>query len=160
VRYDAFPPIDDVFVCLGTTIRAAGSREAFRRVDFDYAVAVARIALRHGAQRLAAITAMGADAGSRIFYNRVKGELEAALAALDYASVTLVRPSLLAGERAERRLGEQAALTLLRPAGSLIPQRWRPVPAAAVARAMLEAVARGMPGLRVIESDRLHRHGG
>jgi uncharacterized protein YbjT (DUF2867 family) len=159
-RYPDFPAVDDVFVCLGTTIGRAGSREAFRRVDFDLVVAIARLALRGGAQRLAAITAMGADPGSRFFYNRVKGDVEAALAGLGYPSTTILRPSLLAGERLERRPGERIALALLRPVAPLLSARWRPVPAAAVARAMRDAVARGAPGLRIVESDLIRRDAG
>jgi len=147
--------VDDAFVCLGTTIRTAGTREAFRAVDFDYVVATARLAQRRGARRLAVVSAMGADAGSRVFYNRVKGEVEAALIGLALDSLTLVRPSLLAGERSERRPAEQLALRVAAPIGALLPRRYRPVPAAAVARCMIDAVFRGAPGVRVVESDRI-----
>lgn len=154
-RQPGFPSVDDVYCCLGTTLRAAGSRQAFRQVDFDAVVAVARLAKRHGASRLAFVSALGADPGSRVFYSRVKGEAEAALAQLGYASTTLLRPSLLDGERTESRPGERLALALARPVRSLIPARWRPVPADAVARRMVESVLRGEPGLRVVESDRI-----
>jgi uncharacterized protein YbjT (DUF2867 family) len=147
--------VDDVFVCLGTTIRAAGSQAAFRRVDLDCVVAVARLGLARGATRLAAISAMGANANSPVFYNRVKGEAEAALAGLGFESVTLVRPSLLAGERAEARPGERLALAFALPLAPLIPKRYRAVPAEAVARAMLHFVVEGAPGLQVVESDRI-----
>jgi uncharacterized protein YbjT (DUF2867 family) len=159
-RWAAFPAVDDVYLCLGTTIRAAGSQEAFRRVDFDAVVTVARIARRRGASRLAVVSALGADAASRIFYNRVKGEAEAELARLDYASLTVLRPSLLDGERVESRPGERIALALARPAARLIPLRWRPIDAAAVARCMRDAVLRGEPGLRILESDVLQRASG
>ena len=155
VRQPDFPSVDDVYCCLGTTIRAAGSRQAFRQVDFDAVVSVARLAKRHGATRLAFVSALGADAGSRLFYNRVKGEAEAELARLGYASLTLLRPSLLDGDRTESRPGERLALALTRPIASLLPARWRPVAADAVAACMVESVLRGEPGLRVIESDRI-----
>jgi len=155
VRQPDFPAVDDVYCCLGTTIRAAGSRQAFRQIDFDAVVAVARIARRRGAHRLAFVSALGADPGSRVFYSRVKGEAEAELARLGYASLTLLRPSLLDGERAEWRAGERLALALTRPIAGLLPARWRPVTADAVAACMVRSVLRGEPGLRVIESDRI-----
>jgi uncharacterized protein YbjT (DUF2867 family) len=154
------PAVDDVYLCLGTTIRAAGSREAFRRVDFDATVRIARLARRRGASRCAVVSALGADASSRVFYSRVKGETEAALAALGYPSLTVLRPSLIDGERAERRPGERLALALARPASALLPARWRPVPADAIARCLLASVLRGEPGLRVLESDRIARAAG
>jgi uncharacterized protein YbjT (DUF2867 family) len=154
------PAVDDVYLCLGTTIRVAGSREAFRRVDFDATLRIARLARRRGASRCAVVSALGADASSRVFYSRVKGETEAALAALGYPSLTVLRPSLIDGERAERRPGERLALALARPASALLPARWRPVPADAIARCLLASVLRGEPGLRVVESDRIARAAG
>ncbi|MFO0232026.1 MAG: NAD-dependent dehydratase, partial [Burkholderiales bacterium] len=105
----------------------------------------------------ATVSALGADPSSRVFYSRVKGEGEAALAALDYPSLVVLRPSLIDGERQERRPGERLSLALARPFASLLPARLRPVPADAIARCMLAAVLRGEPGLRVIESDRIAR---
>jgi uncharacterized protein YbjT (DUF2867 family) len=154
------PAVDDVYLCLGTTIRAAGSREAFRSVDFDATVRIARLARRRGAGRCAVVSALGADASSRVFYPRIKGETEAALATLGYPSLTVLRPSLIDGERAELRPGERMALALARPASALLPARWRPVPADAIARCLLASVLRGQPGLRVIESDRIARAAG
>jgi uncharacterized protein YbjT (DUF2867 family) len=87
----------------------AGSRDAFRRVDYDYALRIAQLALAGGANHFLLVSALGADATSRIFYNRVKGELEQAVGRLGYRSLTIVRPSLLLGERHERRLGEEIA---------------------------------------------------
>jgi uncharacterized protein YbjT (DUF2867 family) len=93
----------DVFCCLGTTMRRAGSREAFRRVDHDHVLALGRWAAKARARRFVVVSAAGADASSRVFYNRVKGEMERGLAALGLASLVVVRPSLLAGERSEFR---------------------------------------------------------
>jgi uncharacterized protein YbjT (DUF2867 family) len=154
-RWPDFPAADDAFCCLGTTIRAAGSQQAFRRVDFDAVVAFARAARRRGATRCIVVSALGADPGSRVFYNRVKGEAEAALAALDFPSLTVLRPSLLDGDRAERRPAERLGLALARPVAALIPPRWRPVAADRVAACMVAAAARGTPGLRIVESDRI-----
>lgn len=159
-RWANFPAVDDVYCCLGTTIKRAGSQEAFRRVDFDAVVAVARLAQRRGATRLAVVSALGADPASGVFYNRVKGETEAALARLDFGSLTVVRPSLLDGDRSESRPGERFALALARPAARLIPARWRPVSPEAVARCMIDAVLRGEPGLRIVESDGIQRFAG
>lgn len=154
------PPIDDVFLCLGTTIRAAGSQEAFRRVDFDATVGIARLARRAGASRCVVVSALGADARSAVFYNRVKGETEGALAAIDFPSLTVLRPSLLDGDRSERRPAERATLAVTRPLARLIPARWRPVTDRAVARCMLDAARQGTPGLRVLESDRIQAFAG
>ena len=96
----AFPPVDDVFITLGTTIKVAGSQAAFRQVDFAFVVNTARAARVAGATRLAVVSALGADAKSRVFYNRVKGEMEAAIAQLGYKSVVIAQPSLLLGDRA------------------------------------------------------------
>lgn len=147
---------DDVFSCLGTTIKKAGSQAAFRTVDHDYPLAAAREALAAGASRYLVVTAVGADAHSRVFYNRVKGELEAALAGLAFAGgVDVFRPSLILGERAERRPAEAAAQLFMGATGPLFLgslQRWRAIAAADVARAMLAAARNeGAPGLRAHE---------
>ena len=155
LRAEDLPEVDDVHCCLGTTIRAAGSRAAFREVDHDYVVRVARLARERGATRLVVISAMGADPRSLVFYSRVKGEMEAAVAALGYESVTLLRPSLLAGERTERRLGERLGLYAARAFAPLIPLRYRAIPADAVAAAMKHFAAEGEPGVHVVESGRL-----
>lgn len=135
----------DVFCCLGTTIRAAGSQLAFRRVDHDYVLALADWAKRIGARRFLAISAVGADARNRIFYNRVKGETEQALQSLPLRSLVLARPSLLVGERAEARPGEKIALVATRPLRSLLPAGIRPVDAGDVAAALLLAARATVP---------------
>ncbi len=149
----ALPHVDDCFLCLGTTIAKAGSREAFRQVDCVIPLAIAQMALAAGATRCFVVSAVGADARSRVFYNRVKGELEDALNALPFRTVVAFRPSLLAGERAEYRAREQAALTILRPLGPLIPARWRPVEASAVALAMVRAAQQDEPGRFIVQSE-------
>jgi uncharacterized protein YbjT (DUF2867 family) len=129
----------DVFCCLGTTIARAGSQEAFRRVDHDYVLALGRWAAGVGARRMIAVSALGADPASRVFYNRVKGETERDLEALGLASLVIVRPSLLDGARGEFRLGERIALAASRPFRRLLPAAARPIAAADVAAAMLAA---------------------
>ena len=140
----SLPPIDEVYLALGTTIKVAGSQEAFRAVDFAANLAVARAALAAGARRAGLVSAMGADVHSRVFYNRIKGELEEALSALDLHALVIARPSFLAGDRETLgqpiRYGEKFAITastMLRP---LIPMNYRSIAAADVARALLARV--------------------
>jgi uncharacterized protein YbjT (DUF2867 family) len=137
----ALPPVDEAYLALGTTIKAAGSRDAFWGVDFEATLAVARAALAAGARRIGLVSAMGADAHSPFFYNRVKGQLEDALTLLDLDALVIVRPSLLTGDRAalgqpERRK-EQLALHLGRLLKPILPVSLRPIAASAVASALL-----------------------
>jgi uncharacterized protein YbjT (DUF2867 family) len=152
----AFPNVDDVFIALGTTIKIAGSEAAFRRVDFDFVVNVARAALTAGATRLAVVSAIGADPTSRIFYNRVKGEMEIAVMQIGYESVIIAQPSLLLGNRAALgqppRTSEVWAARLLAPLGWMMPRSVRPIPARAVASAMLAAMLDAKPGVHVLKS--------
>ena len=147
--------VDAVACALGTTIRAAGSQDAFRRVDHDYPLAIARHAHAHGAQAFALVSAMGADAGSRIFYSRTKGEVENALAGIGFASLTLLRPGLLGGDRTQRRTGERWALRVLGALDPVLPKRYRIVPAERVAQALLDAAMDAVPGQHVIPSEHL-----
>lgn len=140
--------VDWVFCALGTTMRKAGSREAFRRVDYDYPLAIAKAALEHGASHFLLVSAIGANPRSRFFYNRVKGELEEAVRSLGYPSVTIARPSLLLDERKERRPGEELAKRI----GWLLPPRWRPVQASQVASALVRAAHAPVFGVRILEN--------
>jgi uncharacterized protein YbjT (DUF2867 family) len=147
----------DVVICaLGTTIKKAGSKERFREVDHDYPLAAARLALDAGARHFLLVSAIGASADSRVFYNRVKGELEDDLLALGFPLTTIVRPSLLLGDRSEFRLGEAVAGKL----AFLVPGRYRPVQARAVARALVAEAHRTGPERRVVESDEIRREHG
>jgi uncharacterized protein YbjT (DUF2867 family) len=147
--------VDAVICTLGTTSADAGSQAAFRRVDHDYPLQVARLARRHGARAYVLNSALGANARSSIFYNRVKGELEEALAALDYPSLALVRPGLIDGERAQPRPGERRALAVSRLMRPLLPMKWRPSRAGRIADVLVEAALHPTPGNSVVESDRL-----
>ncbi len=153
---EPFPTVDDVFIALGTMIKVAGSEAAFRQVDFDFVVNTARAARTAGATRLAVVSALGADAKSRVFYNRVKGEMQAAVAALGYESVVLAQPSLLMGDRTAlgqpTRAGEVWASRLLAPVMGLIPKSVRPIDASTVAKAMLTANLSGNPGVHILGS--------
>jgi len=150
------PHVDDVFCCLGTTIKQAGSQPAFRLVDHDFVVGLARAGLRAGATQFLLVSAIGADPESRVFYSRVKGETEAAIRRLPYQAMQIFRPSLLLGERPEFRLGERIAMlgAPVMPAllfGRL--RRYRPIQARAVARAMVTIAQEGPRGPNVFEYD-------
>ena len=145
--------IDQVFCALGTTIRIAGSQEAFRRVDFDYPLKIARLALEQGAQHFLLVSALGANAHSRVFYNRVKGELEEAIGKLGYRSVTIARPFLLLGDRDEFRIGEEIGKRLK----WFFPKKWQPVQAARVASALVNASRDDSSGILILENRDLHK---
>jgi uncharacterized protein YbjT (DUF2867 family) len=150
------PEVDDVYVALGTTIKVAGSQAAFRHVDYDYVLAVARAGRAAGARRLGVVSALGADAKSRVFYNRVKGEMQLAVAELGYESVVLAQPSLLLGDREAlgqpTRSGEVWGRRLFEPLSGLIPGKIRPVRASEVAAALLRGVLAAPPGVSFIDN--------
>jgi len=152
----ALPAIDDVFIALGTTIKVAGSEAAFRRVDFDAVLNTARAGLAAGANRLIVVSALGADANSRVFYNRVKGEMQRAVTDLGYPSVVIAQPSLLVGDRSAlgqpTRAGEEWATRLLRPVMGWVPRGVRPIEAITVARALRDAALHARPGVKVLAS--------
>jgi len=137
----ALPPAGEAYLALGTTIKVAGSQQAFRAVDFEANLAVARAALAAGATRCGLVSAMGANAGSSIFYNRTKGELEDALSALGFSTLVIARPSFLAGDRASLgqplRGGEKLALQVSQWLAPVIPRNLRSVAAHKVAAALL-----------------------
>ena len=137
-----------VFCTLGTTIKKAGSRERFREVDFSFPYELARLARDNGAAHFSLVSAIGADPRSRFFYSRVKGDLEVAVRQLDLPSVTILRPSVIAGKRTESRPFERVGQHVL----SIAPRTWRPVPAAAIAAAMLALAKQSAPGVTVVES--------
>ena len=150
------PALDDAYIALGTTIKVAGSQAAFRAVDFDAVVDTARAARAAGATRLAVVSALGADPHSSVFYNRVKGEMQAAIAQLGFASVVIAQPSLLIGDRAAigqpTRRGEVWAARLLAPVMALVPRTVRPIAAAKVAASLLAATIDAAPGVRLLSS--------
>jgi uncharacterized protein YbjT (DUF2867 family) len=148
--------VEDVFCCLGTTIKQAGSQAAFRRVDYDYPVALARAAARGGAKRLLVVSALGADPDSTVFYNRVKGEMEQAVRA-GVPQTILLRPSLLSGARAQERLGEKIGLVIGNIFGPLLG-KYRPIHADIVAAAMLKAAGEDRAS-GVLESDEIRTIG-
>ena len=150
----ALPPVDDVYITLGTTMAAAGRQSAFRAVDYGAVMATARAARAAGATRCGVVTAMGANAQSRIFYNRVKGEVERDLQQLGFETLVIARPSLLMGERRAlqqaHRPAESLSLKLFQWLNPILPANYRACPGADVARALVHAVQSGGPGLQVL----------
>jgi uncharacterized protein YbjT (DUF2867 family) len=140
----------DAFCCLGTTIRDAGSQAAFRAVDHDLVLEFSQLALSCGAERLVVVSSVGANAASKNFYLRVKGEMEKALEGLRFRALDILQPSLLLGSRRELRpleLGAQVAMWLVNPLLLGSWSRYRAIPAATVAAAMRGAAASGRRGV-------------
>lgn len=161
VDFDALPTgadgwrVDAAVCALGTTIRDAGSQAAFRRVDVDYVVAVATCARDAGARSFALNSSIGADPAAGNFYLRCKGEAEEIVKGLGFPSLTVVRPSVIGGERERRRPMEYLSMRVLRAFAPVVPKRYRVVEANAIATAMIDAVLTAEPGCRTIESDAL-----
>jgi uncharacterized protein YbjT (DUF2867 family) len=152
----------DVFCCLGTTIKKAGSQAAFRQVDFVYPFEIAKIAAANGAGQFLIVTALGANPASRIFYNRVKGEVEAAITPLAFRGVHIFRPSLLLGKRQEIRLGEKIGERLAKIFSFIFVgplRKYRPIAASVVAAAMIAVAKQNLAGINVFESDQIQALG-
>jgi uncharacterized protein YbjT (DUF2867 family) len=148
------PQVDDVFCALGTTIRTAGSQEAFRRVDLEFPLAAARQSLKFGARQFVLVSSVGADPKSKNFYLRTKGEVEQALTSLPFKAVHILRPSLLLGQRTESRPGESFAVGAAKVFQFLCIgplRRYHPISAMKVGRAMVAAAKTGQPGVSVYE---------
>lgn len=149
---------DDIFCCLGTTIKKAGSKEKFRQVDFEYPLRLAELAKNNGAQQYLLVSALGADRNSPIFYNKVKGETEEAIGAVGYDGYHIFRPSLLMGPRKEKRLGEGLAKAFFRIFGFLFSgplKKYKAVDAEKVARAMHQIAGQNISGRHIHESKEL-----
>jgi uncharacterized protein YbjT (DUF2867 family) len=145
--------VDDIFCALGTTIKVAGSQDRFRVIDHDLPLLAAKLGRAHGARHYLLVSSLGADPHSRVFYSRVKGELEEDLRALAYPQLTIARPSLLVGDRDEFRLGERLFAHL----GWLMPPRYKPIAARDVARALVVLSRDQTPGTRIVESRELRQ---
>ncbi|WP_254711437.1 NAD(P)H-binding protein [Pantoea cypripedii] len=156
------PHADEAYLALGTTIKVAGSREAFRAVDFDANMAVAQAALAAGVSRLGLVSAGGANAKSSLFYTRVKGELEEALRAMPFTALVIARPSLLLDSRdglgQPVRLGERISIPVAKLLSPILPGAYQPVRALAVARALTQRVP-AAKGLVVLASDQIIKLG-
>ncbi len=157
----ALPPVQEALVALGTTLKVAGSRDAFRAIDFTAVVALAQAVYAQGATKFAVVSAMGASARSTVFYSRVKGEMEDALQAICFQTLVIARPSLLAGAREAlnqaARPGERISLLFARALRPLIPANYQAVNASQVAAALLHAMRKGPAGVRVMLSGELQQ---
>ena len=148
----------DVFCCLGTTIRAAKSQSAFRKVDFTYVAHAASLAAANGAEQFLLVSSLGADKNSGTFYLRVKGDIEEAISTLPFKAVQIFRPSVLIGEREQVRFGETLAIAVMKLVSVVLIgglRRYRAIEAQTVARAMLSAAKQENAGVVVYESDRI-----
>ncbi|GBF51734.1 putative Ser/thr kinase-related protein [Leptospira ryugenii] len=160
-----FPKVDAVICCLGTTIKKAGSQDKFKEVDFEYPLLAAKLAKQNGAQSFLVVTALGSDANSAIFYNRVKGELEGELKQIGFPLLGIFRPSLLLGDRKEFRFGEKVGeyLSQILPFSWLGLGKYAPVQAKTVAKAMLKTlfqqVPSALPKTLVLENEDIHKIG-
>jgi uncharacterized protein YbjT (DUF2867 family) len=161
VDFDALPgeaswwKVNAGICTLGTTMRQAGSHGAFRKVDVDYPLAVARLLRQHGAQSFAFNSSIGANPKSRAFYMRVKGEVEQRLIACGFPSLTLVRPSGILGPRKAHRAWEARTIRVFHSLRPLLPRHYRVVSADKIAKALLEAAIAAPAGVQIVESERL-----
>ena len=152
---------NDIYCCLGTTIKTAGSKDAFKKVDFEYPLTIASLALKNGAEKFLIVTAMGSDASSGIFYNRTKGEVEQGLRSLGYPTLHILRPSLLLGDRKESRLGEKVGEVLAAVFKPLMLgplKKYRAIDSGKVAAAMLALAKKSETGVFVHDSGELQAY--
>lgn len=159
-KLDTAVEATDVFCCLGTTIKKAGSQDAFKQVDLIYPQKIASLQLAAGSQKFLVISAVGADASSSIFYSKTKGQLEKALTALGYSSLYIFRPSLITGDRAERRVGEKIAISLAKIISPLLVgpfKKYQSVSASSIAKAMQNAAHHYTEGVHYISSDEIKK---
>jgi uncharacterized protein YbjT (DUF2867 family) len=157
----ASPAVDDVFIALGTTIKVAGSQAAFKAIDFDAVMTIASAAKAAGASRLAVVSAMGASPQSGVFYNQVKGEMEAAVSQLGFETLVIARPSLLAGDRdalkQPERVAEKLSLAAFNLFKPLIPANYRSIQASSVAQAMVGTLQTAGAGKHVLLSGEMQK---
>ena len=159
-KLDSAVQADDVFCCLGTTIKKAGSQQAFRQVDLVYPQKVAELQRNAGSRRFLLISAVGADEQSSIFYSRTKGQVEKAISILQYPCTCIFRPSLIMGERSERRVGEKIAILVAKIIGPLLIgplRKYQPVSALGIAKAMQHAAHQFEDGIHFIASDEIKK---
>ncbi len=151
---------DDIFCCLGTTIKKAGTQENFKKVDFEYPLKFAKTGLENGAKHFSLVSSLGADKYSKIFYNRVKGELEEELKKINYQSINIYRPSLLLGKRNEFRLGEKFGMVVMKLLGFTLQgklKKYRAINADTVASVMVKNAQKDLKGINIFESDKIQK---
>lgn len=149
---------DDVFCCLGTTIKSAKSKEAFRKIDFDYPLLIAKLTKALGAKQFLLVSALGANKASSVFYNKVKGEIEEAISSIGFESYHVFRPSLLLGPRIEKREGERSMQKIFSAVGFLIPKKYKAIESIKVARGMLAIAKKNVSGDFIHESNSLQAY--
>ena len=145
-------PVGEAFCTLGTTMRQAGSREKFQKVDLEYVTSFARLAKTSGAAKFLVISSMGANPKSAVFYNRIKGLAEEGLQNLGFKHLIILRPSLLLGKRPEPRLGERMGAIFMKVFNFLIPDNYKAIEASRVAEKLLEMAYKANEGVTVVES--------
>jgi uncharacterized protein YbjT (DUF2867 family) len=150
---------DDVYCCLGTTMARAGSKKKFYEVDFEFPYALAKITSGLGAKQYLLVSALGADKNSRIYYNKVKGEVEAAIRSVPFDCIHILRPSLLLGPRTEKRPGEDVAKFFHKIFAFVIPEKYKAIDAGKVAEAMLTLASKDQSGTFIHESKKIQHFG-
>ena len=156
-KWEEIFPVDHVYCCLGTTIKKAGSKTNFIKVDHDYPLAFATAAKKWESSVFSVITAAGVSPESKIFYNNVKGQLEKKLKSLELFSTLIFRPSLLLGERKEFRLGEKIGSGIAKVTSWMTPKTYRAIHCKAVAKAMLAESFSNKTGFNIISNKAMHR---
>lgn len=144
---------DELYCCLGTTIKTAGSAAAFRKVDYDYVVETAKMAVDNGISKIAVVSSMGANKNSPLLYPQTKGEMEAAVMALEFDACFIVRPSLLLGLRPELRMGELVGKLAMTAFSFAIPKKYKAIEGKQVAKAMIISLNSDRTGAHILESD-------
>lgn len=153
--YKEYFQVTHVISALGTTIKKAGSRENFLKIDMHYTLDAAKTAFKCHTSHFLLVSALGADSSSRVFYNRVKGELEDRLRAIGFDSLSIFRPSLLLGKRKEFRLGEEVGKVISGIFSFAVPEKYKPVEASDLASAIVKTAKQESIGLKIIESDEI-----
>ena len=146
---------DEIFCCLGTTIKVAGSQQAFYKVDFEYVLDIAKRAYLNGAKKFALVSSMGANKNSTILYSKTKGAIEEAVTGIGYESLFIFRPSLLLGKRTAFRTVERIAQSFFNFFSILIPKKYQAIQARQVAKAMIVCMNTGDKGVHILESDKI-----
>jgi len=161
-KYEYAMKVDDVFCCLGTTIGIAKTQENFRKVDFDYPVKIAELTLKNGANQFMLVSSMGASKNSSIFYSRVKGEVEEAIAKIGFKAFHIFRPSMLMGDRTDFRFGEIIGKYLMKVIGILFfgpLKKYKGIQGIVVAKAMVRTSQKNISGNHIHLSDEIQKIG-
>lgn len=148
---------DDIYCCIGTTIKKAGSKEAFKKVDYEYPITIAQAAYNNGSKRFAIITAHGSNVNSKIFYNKVKGEVEHEITKIPFQTIIILRPSILLGKRKEFRLAEKIGKIVSTALIWLLPGNIKPIKASKVANMMVTEMVKEQTGRFIIESKQMQK---